>query len=171
MAVRCLPAARSVQPLADRSERDVAEEEPRGLAGLRLLLRQSAGQVVIAAGLGTLPDRRQTSHRRRRCGTPCDTWGVSVHKGSTGLGVQVRAWLIRSLMCRFVAACSRVLTSARRTTTSTSSWPGFHPADHRRLAPGRHRPAALVTPWRQLPGLQPNRRARTGPAIPGRMHE
>lgn len=39
----------------DLGERDVAEEEPRGLGGLRLLLPQSAGQVVIAAGLGTLP--------------------------------------------------------------------------------------------------------------------
>jgi hypothetical protein len=48
MVVRCLPVGRRVQALADRGERDVVEQEPRGLAGLRMLLPQPAIQAVIA---------------------------------------------------------------------------------------------------------------------------
>lgn len=58
MVVPRLPVDGRVQPLADRGERDVVEEELRGLAGLQLLLPQSAGQVEIAVRLRALPGAR-----------------------------------------------------------------------------------------------------------------
>ena len=58
MVVPRLPVDGRVQPLADRGEREVVEEELRGLAGLQLLLPQSAGQVEIALRLRALPGAR-----------------------------------------------------------------------------------------------------------------
>jgi hypothetical protein len=60
MVVRCLPAGERVQLLSDCGERDVVEEEPRGVAGPRLLLAQPAGQVVIAVRLTAPPAALRT---------------------------------------------------------------------------------------------------------------
>jgi len=55
MVVPCLPVGGRVEPLADRGQPAILEEEPRGLAGLQLLLPHPAGQVVIALTLRALP--------------------------------------------------------------------------------------------------------------------
>jgi len=74
----------------------------------------------------------------------------------------VNAWLISSLMC-----------SLRRGVLSRGHFCPKDQQQHLELARFYPQiavaciqivtsPAALVTPWRQLPGSQPNRRARTG---------
>jgi hypothetical protein len=55
MVVPRRPAGGRVQPLANRGERDVLEEERRGPAGLQLLLSRPTGQVVVAVRLRALP--------------------------------------------------------------------------------------------------------------------